>query len=72
MSHTGLRFTRCLFILSVSRTRMKIMGRLGSNRDCNIVENNRWLDSIAVRRDKTLYKHYQVCTYDFMYHLCIV
>ncbi|MCI8947504.1 MAG: hypothetical protein HFI91_10695 [Lachnospiraceae bacterium] len=51
---------------------MKIMVRLGSNRDCNIVENNRWLDSIAVRRDKTLYKHYQVCTYDFMYHLCIV
>lgn len=40
----------------------------------NIVENSRWLDGLPVRKDfdKSIYKHYQVFTYDFVYNIVAV
>ncbi|MDE6834975.1 MAG: hypothetical protein K2J39_12135 [Ruminococcus sp.] len=40
----------------------------------NIVEGSKWLESLPVRRDfdKSLYKHYQVFTYDFVYNIIAV
>ncbi len=40
----------------------------------NIVEGSKWLESLPVRRDfdKSLYKHYQVFTYDFVYNIVAV
>ncbi len=40
----------------------------------NIVENSQWLESLPIRRDfeKSLYSHYQVFTYDFVYNIIAV
>ncbi len=40
----------------------------------NIVENSQWLESLPVRKDfnKSVYKHYQVFTYDFVYNIIAV
>lgn len=40
----------------------------------NIVENSKWLESLPVRKDfdKSIYKHYQVFTYDFVYNIIAV
>ncbi|MDE7136832.1 MAG: hypothetical protein K2O29_00010, partial [Ruminococcus sp.] len=37
----------------------------------NIVENSQWLESLPIRRDfdKSLYNHYQIFTYDFVYNI---
>jgi len=40
----------------------------------NIVENSKWLESLPIRSDfdKSIYKHYQVFTYDFVYNIIAV
>lgn len=40
----------------------------------NVVENSQWLESIPIRRDfdRSVYKHYQVFTYDFVYNIIAV
>ena len=40
----------------------------------NIVENSKWLANFPVRKDfdKSIYKHYQVFTYDFVYNIIAV
>lgn len=40
----------------------------------NIVEGSKWLESLPVRKDfdKSIYKHYQVFTYDFVYNIIAV
>lgn len=40
----------------------------------NIVENSQWLESLPLREDfdRSLYKHYQVFTYDFVYNIIAV
>ena len=40
----------------------------------NIVENSQWLESLPVRKDfdRSVYKHYQVFTYDFVYNIIAV
>ncbi|MDE5583258.1 MAG: hypothetical protein K2J08_06115 [Ruminococcus sp.] len=40
----------------------------------NIVKNSKWLESLPVRKDfdKSIYKHYQVFTYDFVYNIIAV
>ncbi len=40
----------------------------------NFVENSKWLENFPVREDfdKSIYKHYQVFTYDFVYNIIAV
>lgn len=40
----------------------------------NIVEGSKWLESLPIRQDfdKSIYKHYQVFTYDFVYNIIAV
>lgn len=40
----------------------------------NIVEGSKWLESLPIRKDfdKSVYKHYQVFTYDFVYNIIAV
>ncbi|MCM1314867.1 MAG: GNAT family N-acetyltransferase [Alistipes senegalensis] len=40
----------------------------------NIVENSKWLENFPVRMDfdKSIYKHYQIFTYDFVYNIIAV
>lgn len=40
----------------------------------NIVENSKWIDGLPLRKDfdKSIYKHYQVFTYDFVYNIVAV
>ena len=40
----------------------------------NIVENSKWLENLPIRKDfdKSIYKHYQVFTYDFVYNIIAV
>ncbi len=40
----------------------------------NIVKGSKWLESLPVRSDfdKSLYRHYQVFTYDFVYNIIAV
>ena len=40
----------------------------------NIVNGSKWLESLPVRSDfdKSIYKHYQVFTYDFVYNIIAV
>ncbi|WP_295092831.1 hypothetical protein [Ruminococcus sp.] len=39
--------------------------------DFNIVENSKWLSTILIREDfdKSIYKHYQLFTYDYVYNI---
>ncbi|MGN0696024.1 MAG: hypothetical protein ACI4J5_04570 [Oscillospiraceae bacterium] len=39
--------------------------------DLDIVENSRWLGSLPIRTDidKTMYRHYRMLTYDFVYNI---
>lgn len=40
----------------------------------NVVENSKWLENFPIRKDfdKSIYKHYQVFTYDFVYNIIAV
>ena len=42
--------------------------------DFNIVENSQWLANLPIRKDfdKSLYKHYQLFTYDIVYNIIAV
>lgn len=42
--------------------------------DFNIVENSKWLEKLPIRKDfdKSVYRHFQVFTYDFVYNIIAV
>lgn len=42
--------------------------------DFNIVENSQWLANFPIREDfdKSIYKHYQLFTYDYVYNIIAV
>lgn len=41
------------------------------NSDFNLIENSRWLKELPIRKDfdKSIYKHYQVLTYDYVFNV---